>query len=676
MKTTLPIHNWLSLSATVFLAMLLQALFMAGNGYAAHETTITTVSFGDGRVAFFWPPSPLFYTGGGWLLKNVESGKVVARWGQEDLDRGLKKLSARQQEKLRPFLDKLKATRKNEDQSSMTSLLLMGGMSDFTAARVLGMGCILKKVAKGTHRYQLFLVDTKKKSHRYRELRSQAVDGYHATVPPPAVQHLRGQSGNNGVQLHWDQPEQTSGLIPAPLVRISRAGETGPAVELSEEPIWIDTGRDTGKPAYIDSVAPLEAKLTYTIRRQDIFGRLSEPATVTVFNEDIAARTPPRQIRAEAGELRVKLRWQPNDNPYSCGYVIERSRRANGIYEVITPKGLDRKTDTFTDTGVKGGFVYYYRVRAMGPRGDVGPAPDPVSVMVLTDGAPDRPGDLKARIEPTRVILSWKAMPLPVAGYIVEKRKKGEDAWVRINSRLATRPELEDPINLGDYGRRQYRVTAVAFGNARSRPSSALTVSLPGHALVPPPLLTDAGSEKGVVRLRFQAGKPGQRTDKLLLVRGNDARDQGLVIMDDLDGDSTEFEDSMVKPGEDYWYALIAVDRDGHRSAMGNKLFVIVASPEIPRPDRPEVRFEGKPFRRVVISFDRPEGFLRAAVMRQVDDGPWVTIVRDLRGTDTTVDADPPLAGTVRYRLAYMDEAKAWGQPSRAATIKLKKEQP
>jgi hypothetical protein len=163
-----------------------------------------------------------------------------------------------------------------------------------------------------------------------------------------------------------------------------------------------------------------------------------------------------------------------------------------------------------------------------------------------------------------------------------------------------------------------------------------------------------------------------KRTDKLLLVRGNDARDRGLVVRDDLDGDSTEFEDSMVKPGEDYWYALIAVDRDGHRSAMGNRLFVIVASPEIPRPDRPGVRFEDKPFRRVVITFDKPEGFLRAAVMRQVDDGPWVTIVRDLRGTSTTVDADPPLAGTVRYRLAYVDEARTWGQPSRAATIELR----
>ena len=643
-----------------------------GHANQERKNTMMAIARDHDRVALFWPPAASMYTGGGWQLVDRTSGNTVATWDSRDLEKGLAAFPEPRREKLRSLFKQLRASTDKKERDSLTAWLLMGAMSDFKAACRLGMGVELNEVQPGRRTYRLYLTNAKGK-RTGKSMTSMPVDSARITPLPEPVVSASGRSALNGIELYWQDPQKKA-AIPAPLVRISRAGETGSAVELSEEPIWIDTARDPDKPAYIDTVAPLEAKLTYTIRRQDIFGRLSEPATVTVFNEDLAARTPPRQIRAEADELRVKLSWQPNDNPYTSGYVIERSRRANGIYEVITPKGLDRKTDTYTDTGVKGGFVYYYRVRAMGPRGDVGPAPDPVSVMVLTDGAPDRPGNLEARVEPTRVILSWKAMPLPVAGYIVEKRKKGEDAWVRINSRLATRPELEDPINLGDYGQRQYRVTAVAFGNARSRPSRAVTVSLPGHALVPPPLLTDASSEKGVVRLRFRAGKPVQRTDRLLLVRGNDARDQGLVIRDDLDGDSTEFEDSMVKPGEDYWYALIAVDRDGHRSAMGNKLFVIVASPEIPRPDRPEVRFESKPFRRVVISFDKPEGFLRAAVMRQVDDGPWVTIVRDLRGTDTTVDADPPLAGTVRYRLAYMDEAQAWGQPSEIAMIALTEE--
>jgi hypothetical protein len=262
-------------------------------------------------------------------------------------------------------------------------------------------------------------------------------------------------------------------------------------------------------------------------------------------------------------------------------------------------------------------------------------------------------------------------MPLPVAGYIVEKRKKGDDTWVRINSRLATRPQLEDPVNLGDYGQYQYRVTAVAFGNAQSRPSKTITVTLTGHALVPPPHLGDITSEDGKVHLRFSAGKPVQRTDKMLLVRGIGIRDMGLVIARDIDGDDTEYTDSMVRPGEDYWYALIALDEEGHRSEMSNKLFIHAAPPEIPRPDRPDVELTEKPFRRVVITFDQPEGFLSAAIMRKVDDGPWTTIARDISGTDTAIDADPPESGRVAYRLAYLDEHNDWGQPSKEAILTL-----
>ncbi len=651
--------------------LFLLSLFIPPHGQAAvNNTTLAAVSLGEGRIALFWPPSPLFYTGGGWQLQDMKSGKIVARWGKNSLEKGLATLPTEQRQKLQPLFKELKNKKTKDEQSSLTGLLLMSGMTDFDTARRLGMGCLLTDVDRGARRYQLVLIDTHQKQHRPKQLRSPAVDGYQATSPPAPALNPHGISVQNSVELYWHQPQQNEN-IPTPLARISRTGEDGKPVELTGEAIWINTNRDLDKPAFVDTAAPLEAQLTYTIQRMDIFGRLSEPVTVTVLNQDADALRPPTKITAEADELRVKLHWQPGDNPYTSGYVIERSRRANGIYEVLTPKGLARDTDSYTDKTVQGGFVYYYRVRAMGPRGDVGPAPDPVSAMVMTDGSPDRPDELKARVEPTRVILSWQAMPLPVAGYIVEKRKKGDDTWVRINSRLATRPQLEDPVNLGDYGQYQYRVTAVAFGNAQSRPSKTITVTLTGHALVPSPHLADITSEEGKVHLRFSAGKPVQRTDKMLLVRGIGIRDMGLVIARDIDGDDTEYTDSMVRPGEDYWYALIARDEEGHRSEMSNKLFIHAAPPEIPRPDRPDVELTEKPFRRIVITFDQPEGFLRAAIMRKVGDGPWTTIARDISGTDTAIDADPPESGRVAYRLAYLDEHNDWGQPSKEAILTL-----
>ncbi len=634
------------------------------------KATMMAVSFGDGRVALFWPPNALFYNGGGWQLQDKKNGRIVARYNATSLEQGLAALGQEQQQKMRAYFAKMRTTKDPKLRKSQRSFLLMGAMADFSAARKLGMAALLDNVPPGRRAYRLFIV-AKNGKRTGRQISSRPIDSRAATPQPASILGLRGVSENSTTQLFWLPAGNNHQTIPAPLCTISRLIKGGQPVNLTPDPVWISADRDPAQPAYVDGMAPIEARLTYTVQRMDIFGRLSAPATVTVLNEDAAALAPPKKITATAGKEEVELSWQPKDNPFTSGYVIERSRREHGLYEVLTAEGLSRGSDSFTDTKVQAGFTYYYRVRSVGPRGDVGPAPDGVAVMVQNDGEPDSPENLKAEVQPTRVILRWQAMPLPVAGYIVEKKKMGDDTWVRINSRLATRPELEDPINLGDYGTRSYRVTAVAFGNVKSDPAEPVTLQLPGHAPVPAPTLLDITSEQGRVSLRFTAGKPKKRTDIMLLVRGNDSRDLGLVIARDIDVDVTRYTDTLVKPGQDYWYALIALDEEGHCSKMGNKLFVIVASPEIPRPDRPEVELEEKPFRRVVISFDAPKEFLRAAVTRKIDDGPWITIAADIAGVDHIVDADPPRTGMVGYRICYLDESHHWGEPSKTVSLTM-----
>ncbi|MCK5681362.1 hypothetical protein KAI46_11190, partial [bacterium] len=349
--------------------------------------------------------------------------------------------------------------------------------------------------------------------------------------------------------------------------------------------------------------------------------------------------------------------------------VVERSRRSNGIYKVLTAKGLSRTTGDYLDTRAQGGFTYYYKVRSLGPRGDVGQAPNPVSVMVETTGLPPAPAELGAEVKPTRVSLFWTARALPVAGYIVEKKREHDKIWVRLNSMLVTLPRFNDPIDLGDYGQRRYRVTAVAFGNKKSQPSKEITVQLPGHPPVPAPFLADIQSQDGVVNLTFHASQPEDRTAGLLIIRGNSSNDLGLVIARDLDGSQTIYEDRLVKSGEDYWYALIALDKTGHRSKMSNKLFIVAGVSAIPTPHQPRAKFIEKPFRRVKITFEPPKGYLRTAVMRKLGDRLWITIAGDVAGVNEIVDADPPAFGLVQYRVAYLDESHNWGPPSKSITL-------
>lgn len=636
---------------------------------SASAGTILAVSYGNGRIALSWPPVPSFYTEGGWKLVDMGSGTVVARWTPDSLDQELATFPTQKQKTLRSLFATLQSTSDNE-KNSIIGLLRIGGLADFKAAVKLGMGCILEGVPKGKRAYHLILTTRDGKSLK-QNIASPPIDGWSTTPSPKRVEHLRGESDQKGLKLYWQMPKDQS--LFTPFVLVTRSGKELQKTNLTPSPIWVASDDELSEASFVDKEAPLEVEILYTVRLQDIFGRLSEPASIKVFNADLEALRPPGSIKVKAGVNRAKLSWEGGGNPYTAGYVVERSRRTSGIYTVLTKTGLPSTKHGFLDKTVRGGFTYHYRLRSVGPRGHVGPPSDPVTVKPEIDGHPEAPNSLKAEATPTRIRLSWTPQTLPVAGYIIERKKPDDDTWKRLNADLITMPQFDDPLNLNDFGTHRYRVTSVAFGNNQSDPGKPVSVDLIGHPAVPAPFLGDVHWAEGKVELTFQASNPQERTETLLLIRGNSLKDRGMLIKTDINGSATAFEDRFVKTGEDYWYALIAVDKDGYRSVMGNKLGIVTGSSSIPQPQKPDVTFSRKPFRRVIISFAQPEGDLRIAVMRKIGAGPWVTVARDVRDVGQIVDADPPLEGSVEYRIAYVDENSLWSTPSASTTVTLDK---
>ncbi len=631
------------------------------------KQSLKVVSLGKGEIALFWPPASTLYTGGGWQIQQTNSPKILSRWTAVDFAQGLASFSSDRQEKLQPFMESISKEKDQKKIDTQLSWLLMGAMVDFEAAEKLGMATVLRGLPKGSHSYTLTLLNGKNTPTNKR-ISSRPIDAWQPSPLSPPVSNLYAKSSKNHIHLYWGSADDDS--YPVPTVQISRHGEDGKEIELNSDPIW--NVQEENQPSFIDNTAPLESELTYTVRGVDIFGRYTEASSVLILNTDSDALKPPGNITVTPETKGAKITWQPNDNPYTTGYVVERSRRSQGIYEVLTPRGLPPTTKTFHDRGVQSGFNYYYRVRAVGLRGKVGPNPDPISVMITSTSAPDAPKKLRAKVSPTNIHLSWHPEPLPVRGYIVEKKTHQSNTWVRLNSSLITLPHFDDQINLGDFGKRNYRIVAVSFDNKRSKYSKEITVKLAGYQPIPVPFLADISSEPGMVHLKFKA-PPQAQIKRFLLVRGNSIRDLGMVIDTDIHGSETRYEDRRVTPGEDYWYALIAVDKSEHFSKMSNKLFIIVKSTEIPQPKTPKLEFEEKPFRRVVITFDQPKEHLLASVMRKKDQGLWTTVARDIAGTHVIVDADPPLSGTVHYRIAYLDASGHWGPPSESIHLTLNK---
>ena len=259
-----------------------------------------------------------------------------------------------------------------------------------------------------------------------------------------------------------------------------------------------------------------------------------------------------------------------------------------------------------------------------------------------------------------------------ILGYVLERKIAGGGQWDRISPVHYGLTRYEDYFPIEAVGTYHYRVISVGADSKKSKPSKEITVELLGKLTVPPPFLREVTSKDETVTLYFNATGNKKLTDSFLVVRGNSPDDLGLVIGTPIDGSETSFTDTRVRPGEDYWYGLVAMDKEGNRSKISDKLLVRVIPNAIPKPEKPDCNYKQEPFSQVVISFEPPPSFLLAIVLRKSDEQDrWTTIADNVRGTNEVIDLDLPPSGSVSYAIMYKTEHGLTGAVSENRTIKI-----
>ena len=88
----------------------------------------------------------------------------------------------------------------------------------------------------------------------------------------------------------------------------------------------------------------------------------------------------------------------------------------------------------------------------------------PSEVTILTAKPPSKPGQPEVSdIQKTSAVLSWTEPESdggsPVIGYVVEKREKGRDRWVRVNRKAVTELTMKIP-DLVEKNSYEFRVLA------------------------------------------------------------------------------------------------------------------------------------------------------------------------------------------------------------------------
>jgi hypothetical protein len=559
--------------------------FLLASSLCAQESSgaIFAVSDGKGRISLLWFPPPSSWPSGGWKLSD-SVGQVVAPQIKMGDAAALKALSVEDADAVGKLLPVLAKPDASPQHKNLIAILALKAFSDINYARALGLAWSMDNVGPGSRIYKVEALDDAGKTIGL-QLTSAAVDSTQATAPPPAPADVQAKGDQSGVALGWT-PAAENRQLPVISYAIERDGGGQSGALVNAKPVIVGTHWDPKLPLFLDRNAPGNDTLTYHVFSVDVFGRRSAGSTVRIFYPDFRALAPPEPVSAMPGIAKIVLAWKAEKKANLAGYIVERSFLESGPYEVLTPQALPPETAQYEDATVRGGSAYYYRVRAVNSRGDLGNPSSAVMAQPKNPAPPPKVEGLTADLGQTRVRLTWKAVSFPVAGYFVERRgiisTAGPVSWARLNSHVTPEPLYDDYLGLSSDTKMEYRIVPVAFDNAEGPASNAVQVAVADRSVPFPPSITDASGAGGKALLSFMPASPPEKTAQFLVVRGASAKDPGVVIGDPLPASARQFTDLYVSPGQNYWYRLVAVDKNGNRSDPTPPVAVHIGAPPAP----------------------------------------------------------------------------------------------
>ena len=633
---------------------------------------------GKGHISLLWFPPPSKWPAGGWKLSDSTGQVLVPQITMGDAT-ALQSLSVEDADAIRKLpavLAKPDATPKGKQ---LINIVGLRAFSEPGYARALGLSWTLESVASGSRTYKVEGLDIAGKLTGL-QLTSSPVDSSQATPLSPAPAGVQAKVDERGVSLFWQAPAENRQL-PVIAYAIERDGGGQPGAAVTAKPVIPGLRWDPNIPLVLDRNAPPNEMLTYRVFSVDAFGRRSEGTSIRIFYPDFHALEPPQPVTAAGGIGKIVVSWPAHQKPNLAGYVVERAFLYAGPYEALAAQALPPTTAQYEDATVRGGTTYYYRVRAVNSRGDLGNPSSAAAAQPQSPGAPPKVDGLNADAGQTRVRLTWKPIGFPVAGYFVERRAltgaAGVENWVRLNPHVTPEPLYDDYLGLSSDAKMEYRVLAVAFDNAEGPASSSVQVVLADRSLPGAPSITGSSGADGKTLLNFVPAD--EKTAQFLVLRSGREGDLGVVIGDPLPGDARQFTDLYVSPGEKYWYRLVAVDKNGNRSDPTRPVAIRVGSPQIPTPLAPTVQYAGTPYPHMVLQFQQPPAGLTLIVERQDQtsneqtthgqtQNGWIRIAGPMTA-QTATDNNVPASGSVGYRISYLAADGKIGPASAAVTI-------
>lgn len=663
----------LKTSAIALLAWVL-ALMSVLNAQES-QGALFAASDGKGGASLIWFPPPSRWPAA-WRVMD-SSGQVLAPQIKMGDESALQTLSVEDADAIRKLPAVLASPASNPARrKQLINILGLRAFSEPGYARALGLSYTIQSAAPGPHAYKVVGLDSSGQPTGL-VLTSRPVDSSQATVLPQPPDQVQAKVSDSGVGIGWAAPPENRDM-PVITYAIERDGGGQSGALVTPKPVVVGTHWKSDSTLVLDRNAPPNEMLTYRIYSIDVFGRRSQAGLIRIFFPDFRAMVPPEPVHALAQPGKITVSWNGKQKPNLSGYVVERAFLESGPYEVLTTQALPAATVQYDDMTIRGGTAYYYRVRAVSPRGDLGP---PTHSALASAANPDKPptvAGVTADVGDTRVRLTWPPVSVPVAGYFIERRAitgtAAAENWVRLNAHVTREPLYDDYLGATSDTKLDYRVLAIGFDNGEGLPSDPVHIAIQDRSLPGTPSITGASGANAKAVLTFVPALPEAKSAQFLILRSGRREDIGLVMGDPLATSARRFADAYVAPGETYWYRVVAVDNRGNRSDPSAPVVIRVGSAAIPKPQIPMAQLIMSLSPQVMVQFQKAPVGLGVVLERQ--DSPsagWIRVAGPMQDQSAATDTAPPQQGRILYRVTYVSADGKLGDASDPVAIVIKR---
>ncbi len=377
-------------------------------------------------------------------------------------------------------------------------------------------------------------------------------------------------AGQNQINLSWTD---------------NATNENGFVVERSPDGVsnWLTVGTPVANATSYSDSTGLAPDTTYYYRVRATNGAgPSDNSNIANGKTDApplpTAPAAPTSLVASAlsGTLQINLTWTDASNN-ETGFVIERSPDGSSNWEQIATPAANATSHSDT-LNLSAGTQYFYRVRATN---NVGPSSDSNIANATTATAPSAPSNLVATAAPNALTinLTWTDNASNETGFIVERSLDGVNGWQQIATPAANATSYSNTTGLSAATQYFYRVRAVnAIGaSANSDASNATTLAAP----TAPGNLAATTISASQIGLTWTDGSSNE--SGFILERSLNGS-TGWVQIATPAANATQYGDSGLSAGTQYWYRIRAANAAGASSDSGIASATTFVSQALPAP--------------------------------------------------------------------------------------------